>query len=631
MRGIMNHLYRKIIICFFIIAFVERTTPLYAQPCSSAVSSFPYTEGFENSDGNWIPGGTLSDWAWGTPAKALIDVAAEGNKCWLTGGLTGSYTANENSWLQSPCFDFTNLVTPYISMKVYWETERKFDGAALQYSINEGATWSPVGTINSNANCLGQNWYNTPSVTYLSGTAGWSGTILPDNGSCLGGSGSGGWITARHEISTLAGKPKVQFRFVFGAGSTCNGFDGFAVDFIVIEEAPLPAASFTYACKPGKIVDFVNTTQCAFGSVWNFGDAGSGAANSSTQKNSTHQFSSAGTYNVTLVSSNAIGATVTLTQQIIVLGVNVNIDQPIKCNGDANAVLSVSASGSTAAYAYLWNTNPAQTTAVINNVAAGNYSVTVSSGIACTTTADIILAAPEKINGTFTKEDIKCSASNGSITAAVTGGTAPYSYLWSTGANTASVNQLPAGVYNLQVTDANQCTGSISNIIITDITESIPVSLGRDTVICPGEILLLNPGSFTNYLWQDNSTGATFKVTKTGTYTVNISNGTGCMGSDTIKVLVDCSGIFFPSAFTPNNDNENDFFGPLGNFSFVTEFRLVVYNRYGQLVFVSNNPSKKWDGSVKTIKTDTGTFVWMAEYFLSGKKELRKGTVMVIR
>src|SRR5437868_3487976 len=100
----------------------------YSQ-CTGNVSSFPYHEGFEFGDGNWTHGGTASDWALGTPSKPVINAAAAGSFSWITGGLTNSsYNNGENSWLQSPCFDFTTLVNPQISFSIFWETEKRYDG-----------------------------------------------------------------------------------------------------------------------------------------------------------------------------------------------------------------------------------------------------------------------------------------------------------------------------------------------------------------------------------------------------------------------------------------------------------------------------------------------------------------------
>ena len=76
-------------------------------------------------------------------------MAGSGVKCWITGGLNvQGYNGDENAWLQSPCFDFTNLKHPYLKFKVFWETEGKNDGANLQYSIDKGVTWQMIGSRN---------------------------------------------------------------------------------------------------------------------------------------------------------------------------------------------------------------------------------------------------------------------------------------------------------------------------------------------------------------------------------------------------------------------------------------------------------------------------------------------------
>jgi gliding motility-associated-like protein len=92
-----------------------------------------------------------------------------------------------------------------------------------------------------------------------------------------------------------------------------------------------------------------------------------------------------------------------------------------------------------------------------------------------------------------------------------------------------------------------------------------------------------------------------------------------------------CSVIYFPSAFTPNNDGRNDLFGPLGNLSALSNFKLSVYNRYGQQIFFSNNPFQKWDGQWSGKAADSKNFVWMASFDLNGISQQVKGTVILIQ
>ncbi len=221
--------------------------------CTSFITSFPYNEDFENNNGGWVTGqsGTvLSDWAWGHPNKTYINNAGSGNKCWITGGLSGNaYNDTVLSWLKTPCFNFSALQKPMISFKVFWETEIRFDGVVLQYSTNAGSTWSNVGAVNEPANCVNKNWYNTASVQWLKPPLvtvnnGWSGSHV-QTGTCASNSGSLGWVTAAHSLDFIAGASSVVFRFVFGSGAICNNFNGFALDSVYIGEAPnLPLPLF---------------------------------------------------------------------------------------------------------------------------------------------------------------------------------------------------------------------------------------------------------------------------------------------------------------------------------------------------------------------------------------------------
>ena len=360
--------------------------------CSGGISSFPYTEGFETSDGGWQSGGSGNDWAWGTPSKPVINAAGGGAKCWVVGGLTGGgYTNSEASWLQSPCFDFSTLRYPYITMKVFWETEQQFDGANFQYSIDNGASWSTIG-ISGYSDCLNKNWYNQNPVTYLAPLTaerqGWSGNKQASSGSCRGGNGSGGWVVASQIIPGLAFRPGVLFRFAFGAGTICNSYDGFAVDDIWIGDAPQIAASFTYTCAGNNKVDFTNTSSnCPDSYTWDFGDPASGVNNASTAANPSHTFSGPGEYTVTLTANRAVSAPSTVTRKVIIISAQTDMLAPADCQSNTGGSLSVSVTGTSLPLNVAWNTSPAQTTAIATNLGAGIYSVTISGTDVCPVTA----------------------------------------------------------------------------------------------------------------------------------------------------------------------------------------------------------------------------------------------------
>lgn len=617
---------------FLFFAMIAGVSSAYAQPCGGAINVFPYNEGFETSDGSWTTGGTSSDWAWGTPSKSVITGAGGGNRCWITGGLTGSsYNNGENSWLMSPCFDLSSLQNPEIKFKIFWETEQRFDGASFQYSTDGGNNWTLLGNINSNNNCNATNWYNTNSITYLGNINGWTGNVQPNNGSCLGGNGSGTWLTARHTLNALIGQANVRFRFLFGAGTTCNAFNGFAIDDINIENGVPGPLAITSSCLSTNQLQFAATGNCPGSHNWNFGDPASGAGNTSATSNPIHTFSAPGTYTVTLSATTANGYPSTVTKEIVVIDASGQTSWPGRCMNLADATLSVTASGSTTGYIYSWDTNPPQTTPSVTNIGPGTYNVTVNAANACAAGVVFYLLPSQALVNVPDVKDASCSGNDGSITANVTGGTTPYTYLWSNGNTGATIQNLVPGTYDVDITDAAGCSVKTVNISVGLNQSSIPVNLGEDMAFCNNQSIVLNAGNFDNYLWQDGSTGSTFTVTGGGTYWVQVTNTNGCRGRDTIYISPDCNYIYFPSAFTPDNNGKNDLFGPLGNLTGLKNYSLSVFNRYGNRVFFSRNPFEKWDGRFKSGLPISGNYVWISRFELNGRPEERKGSILLIK
>lgn len=517
--------------------------PVLAQ-CGSTIATFPHQEGFEAGPA-WTSGGYASDWAWGVPEHPVISSASEGAHAWCIGGLTGTfYNLGQQSWLRTPCFDFSSLAYPHVSFDLFWECERTYDGLTFQYSLDQGTTWTNVGGYNGPENCLNGNWFNTTNIlnlTLANPREGWSGRVGPTDGPCAGGSGSATWVTAQQCVQYLAFEPSVMFRFAFGAGTSCNSFDGIAVDNFKIADRPV-AADFVYACSGVTEVLFEETTApCSISRTWNFGDPGSGAQNSSTATTPAHTFSAPGSYTVTLTTTGPCGDVSSTTRQVHVLGATVTTTPPdcLGNGGTASAVVDGAPSGLT----YLWQPGGA-TTATIIGLTPGTYTVTVSGTDACTAQASGVVGPP--VEGpaiTLTSAPISCHGlADGQVSAMVSGGTPGYTYAWSPGGSSApTLTDAAAGVYTCTVTDLLGCTATAT--LALDEPEPLDLQTGDDVTLCEGATTTLEAvasGGTAPYTLQWFPEGPAVSPTTSTTYTVQATDANGCTspnGTITVQVI----------------------------------------------------------------------------------------------
>ncbi len=137
------------------------------------------------------------------------------------------------------------------------------------------------------------------------------------------------------------------------------------------------------------------------------------------------------------------------------------------------------------------------------------------------------------------------------------------------------------------------------------------------------------------YLWQPGGQTTQFLVINApGTYSLTISLGS-CSEKETISIVDYCeTTLYIPNAFTPNNDNNNEKFGPKG--MYVNDYRFSIFNRWGELIFESVDLTDGWDGKYKGYPVQEGVFIWKLEYsenLRSGRfRSMQKtGTVTLIR
>ena len=133
--------------------------------------------------------------------------------------------------------------------------------------------------------------------------------------------------------------------------------------------------------------------------------------------------------------------------------------------------------------------------------------------------------------------------------------------------------------------------------------------------------------------WQDGASTSWYVVTKTGYYAATLYNDCGSMTSGITVNFKTCNQTTgMVNAFSPNGDGNNDYFRP-GVAGAMIDYDLTIYNRWGRLVFSSKDASLGWDGRIKGVLVEEGSYLWIVNYRKAsgGQKLTMKGSVTVIK
>jgi gliding motility-associated-like protein len=208
-------------------------------------------------------------------------------------------------------------------------------------------------------------------------------------------------------------------------------------------------------------------------------------------------------------------------------------------------------------------------------------------------------------------------------------------YKWSTGDITREIIVKRPGVYSVKL-GATGC--ELHDTISIQYRPDIWTLLGDEYFICDkeNELVKLDAGEgFQTYKWlPTGDTTQWINVAQIKDYFVIVKDFRGCEGNDGTKVKRRCPvKVYFPNAFTPNNDNLNDVYLPIGNDVF--EFNLTIYNAWGQQVFETNNILKGWDGMYLDEHAPDGTYIYRSNYTGYRNKKLlsfnESGNITLIR
>ena len=247
----------------------------------------------------------------------------------------------------------------------------------------------------------------------------------------------------------------------------------------------------------------------------------------------------AGTYTLTVTDANGCTTTTqALVGQPVAALVASNDKVDVKCFGESTGSVDASVSGGTAPYTYSWSNG--STNQDLSGLAAGTYTLTVTDANGCKTTTQAVVGQPTALSAGATKVDAKCfNGTDGSVDLSVSGGTSPYTYLWSNNATTQDLSGVAAGVYNVTVTDANGCT-TTANAIVGQPSEPVAASVTETKgTECAGtktgSITLSVSGGTAPYQYKLNGGSLTnlpangiIASLQAGNYTVYVQDANGC-------------------------------------------------------------------------------------------------------
>ncbi|MEM0519287.1 Ig-like domain-containing protein, partial [Aequorivita flava] len=258
---------------------------------------------------------------------------------------------------------------------------------------------------------------------------------------------------------------------------------------------------------------------------------------------------SAGVYTVTVTDANGCTAVATTTVNPGTcrgLAAVAN-STSVTCNGDSDGTATVSVTGGSGSFTYLWSPG-GQTTQSISGLSAGSYSVVVTDTVTlCTVTASTIVNEPNVLTSGVAVTHVKCFGENtGSVDLTVSGGTAPYSFLWSNGATTEDIINLAAGTYSVTITDINGCTATNSATVLEPASGLTLAITSQTDIVCNGlgSVTVQASGGTIPYLYRIDGgayqSSGTFNNLTAGSHTIDVLDANNCTAQVVVDILSNC-------------------------------------------------------------------------------------------
>ncbi|UKN03392.1 gliding motility-associated C-terminal domain-containing protein [Paracrocinitomix mangrovi] len=538
---------------------------------------------------------TQADAAW-TPATGVCDGdAAIDLNTLITGTAGGTWSG---TGVTGSMFD-PSVGTQSLTYTVGTAPCDASSTQAISVDVTGDATWTPPAGVCQSDSPID---LNTLSVNMSGGT--WSGTGVTGN-----------------MFDPSSGTQSITY--TVGTG----GCQDAITQNIDVTPTPDPSWTTTMLCTSSAPVNLNNQITGDTGGTW----SGTGVSGNVFDPFFGTQ---SVTYTVTAGSCSA-----TSTQTITVYNPVATITSTqASCFGATDGQATVSVSGGSGNYTYSWNSTLPQTSTTASGLASGTYIVTVTDvDGGCTVQESVTIIEPAEILLTMTAQNA-CYPDLGSATVAATGGVGGFSYNWSpVSSTTATATGIDSAMATVIVTDANGCTATDS--IFVNVWDAPIIEISNDTTIHYGDEAQLIASGGVSYSWTPDEDlscsdcpNPIANPIQDTYYCVTAQDANGCVSTECMTMFVEivCGDVFVPSAFSPNNDGENDVLCVYSDC--IKTMTFTIYNRWGERVYETNNMNICWDGTWKGKALNSAVFVYVLDgYLINGEPVNQKGNISLIR
>jgi len=306
----------------------------------------------------------------------------------------------------------------------------------------------------------------------------------------------------------------------------------------------------------------------------------------------------------------------------------------------SNGSISLNVGNGIGTYSYQWSHGGPNSDS-LTHLSTGDYIVTVTDAAGCQLVDTINVGNfPLPMLSIISSTDDHCSMGIGTAKVIATEGTGNYYYQWNTvpAQNTPNASNLTAGTYTLNVNDEH-CSNSIT-VTIGDIAG--PTANAGYTSNANGNVQFNDQSTgASQWMWQfdehntSSNQNPTYRFDNGGMFDVvlTVTDDFGCIDTTLISVITDEGmDIWIPDAFSPNGDGTNDDFGPVAKGCRKDNYQMVIYDRWGKQLFITDDYYKHWNGTIEGEPiTMNAVFVYLIYIRdLGGKMHKYQGRVTMI-